>query len=110
MKKSLKKLYGREQNNLFSNGFILVSGRKTIFNGEWNFLVNTLGFSVKSFITYLQSMTLEKGSGGLFSNIYNGLHFFFFFFEFRSLSSNDDQSNQSEKYVEKILHALNLQI
>ena len=53
-------------------------------------------------------MTLEKGSGGLFSNIYNGLHFFFF--EFRSLSSNDDQSNQSEKYVEKILHALNLQI
>ena len=55
-------------------------------------------------------MTLEKGSGGLFSNIYNGLHFFFFFFEFRSHSSNDDQSNQSEKYVEKILHALNLQI
>ena len=55
-------------------------------------------------------MTLEKDSGGLFSNIYNGLHFFFFFFEFRSHSSNDDQSNQSEKYVEKILHALNLQI
>ena len=49
-------------------------------------------------------MTQEKGSVGAFYNIYNGMHFFF---KFRTLSSNDDQSNESEKYVKKILHALN---
>ena len=51
MKKSLKKLYGGEQNNLFSNGFIQVSRRKIILNGDRNALVNTLFFSIKSFIT-----------------------------------------------------------
>ena len=51
MKKSLKKLYGGEQNNLFSNGFIQVSRRKIILNSERNALVNTLFFSIKSFIT-----------------------------------------------------------
>ena len=69
MKKSLKKLYGGEQNNLLSNGFVQVSRRKIILNGERNALVNTLFFSIKSFIT----IKYDTGSGGAFSDIYNGV-------------------------------------
>ena len=42
-------------------------------------------------------MLQEKGLGGAFSNIYDGVQYFFF--KFQILSSNDDQSNESEKYV-----------
>ena len=73
MKKSFKKLYGGEQNNLFSNGFIQVSRRKIILNVERNACINTLRLSIKSFITYLKSVTQEKGSGGAFSDICNGV-------------------------------------
>ena len=60
MKKSLKNLYGGEENNLFPNGLIQVSGTKIILSFERNVLVNTLRFLIKSFVTYLFSMTQEK--------------------------------------------------
>ena len=41
-------------------------------------------------------MLQEKGSSGAFSNIYDGVQKFSF--KFGTLSSNDDQSNESEKY------------
>ena len=77
MKKSLKNLYGGEQRNLFSNDFIYVSGRKIILSVERNVLVNTLCFLIKSFITYLFSMTQGKGSSGASSNTYNSVQYFF---------------------------------
>ena len=76
MKKSFKKLYGGEHSNLFPNGFIQVCGRKIILNGERNVLVNTLRFLIKSFITYLYSMTEEKGLSGASSNTYSGVQYF----------------------------------
>ena len=81
MKKSLKNLYAGEENNLFFNGFIQVSGRKIILSAERNVLVNRLRFLIKSFITYLFSMTLEKGSSGASSNTCNGVQYFFLTFE-----------------------------
>ena len=81
MKKSFKKLYEGEENNLFFSGFIQVSGRKIILSVEKNVLVNALRFLIKSFITYLFSMTREKGSSSASSNTYNGVQYFFLTFE-----------------------------
>ena len=87
MKKKFKNLYGGQQNNLFPNGFIQVSGRKIILSIERKVLVNTLRFLIKSFITYLFGMTQEKGSSGKYSNTYSGEQYFF---NFRTPSSKND--------------------
>ena len=75
-----------------------------MFNCRRNVLVNTLRLLIEGFITYLQSMPQEKGSNSAFSNIYDGVQEISL--KSRTLSSNDDQSNESEKYVKNNFYAL----
>ena len=109
MKKSLKNLYGGEENNLFPNGFIQVSGRKIILSVERNVLVNTLRFLIKSFITYLFSMTQEKGLSGAFSNTYNRVWYFFLTSElFRQRMINQRKVKNMLKTISTGLKSTNL--
>ena len=109
MKKSLKNLYGGEENNLFPNGFIQVSGRKIILSVERNVLVNTLRFLIKSFITYLFSMTQEKVLSGASSNTCNGVWYFFLTFElFRQGMINQRKVKNMLKTISTRLKSTNL--
>ena len=109
MKKSLKNLYGGEENNLFPNGFIQVSGRKIILSVERNVLVNTLRFLIKSFITYLFSMTQEKGLSGASSNTYNRVWYFFLTSElFRQRMINQRKVKNMLKTISTGLKSTNL--
>ena len=109
MKKSLKNLYGGEENNLFFSGLIQVSGRKIILSVERNVLVNTLRFLIKSFITYLFSMTQEKGSSSASSNTYNGVQYFFLTLElFHQRMINQTKVKNMLKTISTCLKSTNL--
>ena len=98
-----------ERSNLFPNGFIQVSGRKIILSVERDVLVNTLRFLIKSFITYLFSMTQEKGLSGASSNTYSGVWYFFLTFElFRQRMINQRKVKNMLKTISTRLKSTNL--
>ena len=86
-----------------------MSGRKIILSVERNVLVNTLRFLIKSFITYLFSMTQEKGLSGASSSTYNEVWFFFLTFElFRQRMINQRKVKNMLKTISTRLKSTNL--